>query len=115
MTKETMNIFQTVQMHFALIGYESKLQPFNRRQKLNFVHSLLSGFSVYAYFLHVANTPKEYMNSMFICGVGTLINVSHISTVLKMKKNFTVIEEVEEVLIAREFYLLPEHFYCLSV
>lgn len=106
-----MNIFQTTQMHLALNGYNNaNLRPFNKQQKFIFVEMILSLTSLYVHLLHVAESQKEYMFSILITAVDTLIAISHISTTLKMRTIFIFIDEVEEVLIASEIYFSGQEF-----
>lgn len=98
-----MKIFQTIKMHLALSGCNKKnLSTFGTQQKWIFVEIFLSMTSLYVHLLCVAESPKEYMNSILLIAVGTLIIISRISTTLKMKTMFIFIEEVEEVLKSSE-------------
>lgn len=96
-------IFQTIQSKLALIGFERNLRPFNQRQKWTYIVSAVSLATMFIYLLLVANSPKEYMASIFICGVGTLITISHISVIVKTETIFKFISEFEEIINGSEF------------
>lgn len=99
-----MKIFQTTQMHLALNGYNNaNPRPFNKQQKWIFVEMFLSTTSFYAYLLCVADSAKEYMDSILLTAMGTIIAISRISTIFKTKTIFIFIDEFEEVLNASKF------------
>lgn len=105
-SESTMKIFQTTQMHLALNGYtNANLFPLNKQQKWIFVETFLSMISYYTHLLCVADSPKEYMYSILMTATETLIVISHISTILKMKEIFVFIDEFEEILNASKLQL----------
>lgn len=110
-----MKIFQTIQTNFALIGFERNLRPFNARQRLCFNAASLSVVSLIVYLLNVANTPKEYMDAIFVVALGILMTISHISTMLKTETIFIFIDEIEEIVNEREFLLSSDEFCFLFV
>lgn len=100
-----MKIFQTVQKQLASIGYRPNARPFNSdivRQCLKY--SLLTTGQV-VYLFNFANTPTEFINSVFVTAIGILVLSSFISTAWKMKTIFIFIEETEEVINGSEFAL----------
>lgn len=90
-------------MHLALLGYGADLDPFNKRQKWIFVLVLLAMVPLYMYLLYVAESPGEYIHSIFVIAVRSLILISHISTIFKMETIFIFIDECEGTLNASEF------------
>lgn len=105
-----MEIFQTIQMNFALIGFERNLGPFNKRQRWCFSAGSLSAFMLIVYLLCVANTPKEYMDGIFVVAIGILMTISHISTMSKTENIFIFIDEAEEIINKSEFMFSPGGF-----
>lgn len=104
-----MKIYQTVKTNLALIGYKENLRPFNERQKWIFIIGFSTLLANYVDLLHDSNTPKEYMDSIFMSGIGTFVQISHISTTFKMETIFIFINEVEEVINASK---LKSSFFC---
>lgn len=100
-----MKIFQTIQIKFAFLGFESNLRPINNRQKWIFFEIFFCVTSLCVHLFHVASTPKEYLDSILITGMAILILISHISTILQMATIFTYIDEVEGVLNESKFVL----------
>lgn len=97
-----MKIYQTVRWNLALIGYKKNLRPFPKRLKwILFVKSTFI-IAAYMHLFYVANTTKEFMDSIFVTGMGTLITISHISTIFKMETIFVFMNEIEEVINASE-------------
>lgn len=113
-----MKIFQTTQTNLALLGFERNLRPFNKRQRWILIEGFLAVTACYVYLLLVADSSKEFMDSIFTTGVSNLILISHISTVLKTETIFVFIDDVEDVINASEFkHLLGKihhSFVCLS-
>lgn len=98
-----MKIFQTLQMHLAFIGYAPNLRPFNKRQNWLFAKNFVCITLIYVQLLHVANSPNEYMDSIFMTVVATLVSISHISTTFQMKTLFIYIDEIEKLFNASKF------------
>lgn len=98
-----MNIFKTIQLNLAIFGYKKNLRPFNKRQNTFLSISFLSVLSITTYLFYVANTPEEYLDSIYLVCVGNLMIISHFSTILKTKTVFVLIDEVEEVINKSEF------------
>lgn len=118
----TMKILQTTQMHLALYGYEANSSPFSKRRKLIYIEIFVSQTAYMAHLLLVANTPKEYMNSIFMVGIAFLCTVSRINTMFKTKTIFIFIDEVEEILnssklqllFVNSFFVYFDHSMCKS-
>lgn len=111
-----MKILQLIQMHLALNGYKNpNLRPCNGQQKWFFVEMFLSITSLYVYLLFVADSLKEYMDSILVTAVGTLVVISRISTILKMKTIFVFIDEVEKLLNASELKLSRRELFFILI
>lgn len=95
--KNRKKIFHTIQSKLALIGFEKNLRPFNVRQNWTIIMASISLTTLVIYPLHLATTPKEYMDSIFVCGVGSLVTISHFSIIPKTETVFTFIDEIEQV------------------
>lgn len=107
-----MKIFQTVQKHLASIGYRRNERSFNNDISVQLLKSILYIMCQWVYLLHIANTPKEYMDSIFMSAVGILVNISFLSTVLKMKTIFIFIDAAENAINTSEMvsYILSSLF-----
>lgn len=91
-------VFQTIQSKLALIGFEKNLRPFNRRQKRTFIVSAIFLSTLFINLLYVANSPKEYMDSILLCGGVSLATISQLGVILKTETMFILINEFEEVI-----------------
>lgn len=98
-----MKTFQTMQRNLALIGFERNLRPFNERHKWCVIVGSTSNVILITYLLNVANSPKEYMDSIFVVCVAILMIISQISLILKTEIIFILIDEIEEIIGASEF------------
>lgn len=102
-----MKIFQTVQRDMALIGYKADEQPFNIKQIEHGFKSIFCGTLELVYLIFVAETPKEYLVSIFMTSVGFLVFISFLNTVQKMPKIFYLIDEVEAIINESKFWIFP--------
>lgn len=90
-----MKVYQTVQKNLSLMGYSPDKRPFNKKQiKIGVEMALCIGLHI-MYLVHVASTPREYMEAIFQTSVVILIFISFISTVLKMDIIFIFIDKIE--------------------
>lgn len=107
-----MKIFQTVQMHLASINYRPNERPFNNGILKQCLKSVLYISCQFVYLFNIADTPKEFMDSIFTTAVGVLVNVSFLSTALKMKTIFIFIDEVESTIETSKFCsYVPMNFF----
>lgn len=86
------------------MAYIKHKRPFNEQQLRYMFKSIVAIIFQFVYLLRVAETSKEYMNSIFMTTVGTLVFVSHISTTIKMDKIFIFIDTLEKIINQSEFY-----------
>lgn len=97
-----LEIFQTVKQNLASIGFSANQSAFDKEQLLRGFEGFLGLSSLFIYLIHVANTPTEYMESIYmtIAGVGVLVSY------LSMNINYTIIidfiDEVEGVIDGSE-------------
>lgn len=100
MKTNKMKILQRAQANLAVLGFERNVRPFNRRQKFWFIEGLLSFNAFFVYLLLGASSTKEYMESIFMIVIGTLIIISHFSIILKTETIFVLIDELEGIVNA---------------
>lgn len=90
-----MKLFEIVQRNLALMGYSPNQRPFTKKQiQIGVTKALcisLHGINL----IYVANTPKEYMQSIFDTSVTVLVFISFISTILKMNIIFILIDKLQ--------------------
>lgn len=92
-----MKIFLKTQKNLEFGGYRRNENAFNRRRLVLLVLSILSLIPLIVYPFHVANTPKEYMDSIFMTATGILVFISSMSIAFKTQKIFDVIDDIEQV------------------
>lgn len=102
----TMKIFQTIQTKFAVLGLKPNLRPFNNLQKLILFENFVQISSLCVYLFHVANTAKEYLESIHITATTILIVTSQVNLISQMATIFSFIDELEDVLNESKFELL---------
>lgn len=91
-----MKIFQTVQKHLASIGYRANQNPFNLQQLTIIFMGILAIFSQCVYLFFIANTTKEFLDSILMTTIGILVFISNLSTVHKTATIFIFIDSVEK-------------------
>lgn len=95
---QKMKTFQQVQMSLASLGYRRNQSPFNKTQFWIFIKVFLTLISLWAQYILVASTPKQYMDSMYMIVAVTSFNIARLSTFLKNESIYDYINTVEEVL-----------------
>lgn len=109
-------IFQNVQTNLAFIGYIANQRPFNNRQLIQAFLSAWSIMGLFIYIFCIADTRKEFVEALFMTVASVLIYTSFLSTVLKMKIIFFLIDKVEKLInkskwhISIKFETSTEHF-----
>lgn len=96
-----MELFQTIRRKIALLGfvpnhYDYPYYPFTRkhlRTHLIFSCDFIS-FCIFA--IHVADSPKEYMDSLYIITAATALLISYLTITIKMAKLFDFFTNIEE-------------------
>lgn len=91
-----------VQKSFTWIGFDPKLEPFNRRVVQILVITFSAIISLWIYFIRVPDTAQEYMESIFIVSTCTSVFLSFMSAILNMEKLFSFIKGVDEFLTERK-------------
>lgn len=94
-----MKIFQSIQKNMRPGGLTRDQPPLNKVQKKQIFKCILFLILQFVYFFHVANTPRQYMDSIFVTTAGLFGMVSYISVALKTPKIFDYIDAIEEMTI----------------
>lgn len=76
-----MKLFQTVKKYFILIGFGPNLKPFNLHQVNGICLSTLAIASSIEYLNKVAQTTKEYTNSLYIIAVAISIVMCYVNVI----------------------------------
>lgn len=100
-TKKTikpMKIFQTIQKNMRHSGFIRDQNAFNKTQTLVIFKSIVFLTLQFVYLLRVANTPRQYMDSIFMSTVGFLIVISHADIAIKTAKIFDLIDAFEQTI-----------------
>lgn len=107
-----MKLFRTIQKYMAFRGFEKDRYPFNRTQRWYTFVSVLYHTLEIVYPFRVANTPREYMESIFMITTGISIVISSISTILKTTEIFDIIDVFELTINESQCqYSIVEYIY----
>lgn len=90
-----MKLFQTTQELMKYGGFERNRKAFNM---INWSYIFLSTLFLtllIVYAFHVAATPRQYMESIFMTVTGILIVISSTSTAIKTAEIFEIIDGFE--------------------
>lgn len=93
-----MKLFQNCQKNLEIMGYVPDQHPFNMKQIQVGLTMLLNIILNFIYLIHVANTPRQYMESCFYTITSILILISFISTVYKMDLIFIFIDKLQIII-----------------
>lgn len=109
-----MIIFQTVQKYLATIGYAANRSPINSDTISNGL-AIVVAITCVTVNLCIANTPREFMDAIFMTAAGILVFISFISTVQKMKTIFTFISKMQTIINEGEFNFILSKFRLLEL
>lgn len=98
-----MKIFETVQKHLASIGYAVHQSPFNIQQLRIICMGIMTIFMQCVYLFCIANTTKEFMDSILMTTAGILVFISNLSTAHKTATIFIFIERISKVVNESKF------------
>lgn len=101
--KTRMKIGQIVQMNLASIGYRVDQRPFHEQQMWLLLERMLILILQFVHVLHVANTPGQYMETIFMIMTGVLMYISSVSTIMEMENIFIFIDHTEQIINEREY------------
>lgn len=102
-----MERFQTIRREIALLGFIPDHQdylhyPFTKRHLGAHLICSLNIISVCIFAVHVADSPKEYMDSLYIITATVAISVSYTTIAFKTTKLFTVFSDIEKGIAERK-------------
>lgn len=101
-----MKIFQRVQVNLASLGYRRNQSPFNTTQLWISIRFFLNLALLFAYLVCEANTPKEYVDTIFMTTGVFVINIARVSTLFKNAAIFDLIDKLEKILNGSELKCL---------
>lgn len=93
-----MKIFQISQKNLVFCGFIKNQSAFNKYQLWTIFKSIAYLVLQFLYLFRVANTPKQYMDSIFMTTAGILIVISHIGVASKTATLFNFIDDVEQAI-----------------
>lgn len=101
-----MKLFQSTQKSLAFGGFIKNQPAFNRTQlRMMFLSILFLGLQC-IYLFHVANTPRQYMDSIFMTTVGILVFIAFVSSIFNTTAIFDLIYQFEETISKSECFRL---------
>lgn len=93
-----MKIFRTIEMNMVFGGFIRNQSAYNRRQWCEIFKTVVAIILQLAYLFHVANTPKQFMDSIFMTTSVILIAISYNSIILKYTELFEFIDDLQQVI-----------------
>lgn len=100
---KSMKIFQENQKNWALGGFERNQTAFNSTVQWHNFLSIWFIIAILVYAIEIANTPRQYMDSMSMLIISILVLISRISAVLRMADLFDIIDDIEHIIGESEF------------
>lgn len=91
-----MKILQFIQRVFALIGFDSNHSVWKIEHLVGFALTGLAIPSFFIFLFHVADTIKEFTDSIYITAVAITIFISFVNTILKKSKLTLLFNMLEE-------------------
>lgn len=101
-----MKIAKTVKRQVASMGYRVDQRSFNTEQLWLLFERMLTLVLQFLDVLYVANNLRQYVESIFMIIVGTLLYVSLVSTIIEMPTIFTLIDDLEHVINESEYFCM---------
>lgn len=109
-TKQKMETLQYIQQAFALIGFGTNHSLWNIYHLIGFAIAGLAIPSFFLFTIYVADTIKEFTDSIFMTAVAIAIFISFINTIHKRSKLILLFNLFEENIAKSE----PLNFYSHS-
>lgn len=102
-----MERFQTIRREIALLGFipdhrDYPHYPFTKKHLRTHLICSLEIISVCMFAVYVANSPKEYMYSLYNITAASAISVSYATITFKMTKLFAIFEVFEKTITERK-------------
>lgn len=92
-----MQIFQVLRKNCDSMGVSSKLTSFNKKLLSIIVINFPLYFLHWIYLLHEANSPQEYIGSIYVINARSTIFLSILSTAFVSEKLFSFIDGIDEL------------------
>lgn len=102
-----MKVYGTVLKHLGSIGFRQNEPRFNKRQCEMHLKAVLNNLLICMQLFHVADTLKEYLDSVFAMTVSILIFISRASTAFKSATIFVFINGLEQIVNDSKSINLP--------
>lgn len=96
-----------MQRVFGLMGFSSNKSFWNVEFLIGFATAGVAIPSFLIFLFHVANSFKEFTDSIYITAVSIAISISFIDTVHKRSKLTILFKKIEENVNNSEYYLRP--------
>lgn len=93
-----MKLLETVKLKLDKLGYNANKRSFNPEQLIFLLKKASVNILVGIYLFHVAGTPKEFLESIFMFTVGILALIANVCTIHKTAIIFTFIGYGEEII-----------------
>lgn len=94
----TMKIFQTFEKNIKAGGFARDEGAFSSVQMQTIFKVIVSLILQSVYLLRVANTPRQYLDSIFMTIAGFLIAISYINFVFKTTELLNYIDDLEQTI-----------------
>lgn len=104
-----MKIAKEVKRNLASIGYRIDQRPFHKEQLWLLFERMLTLLLQFVHALYIANTPREFMETIFMIMVGILMYITLVSTINEMTTIFAVIEDMEQVINESKYFIFILH------
>lgn len=104
-----MKIFQTVQRNLIPLGYVRDHAEYYKLRRPHLVAIATCVFtggaiSIFIFVIHLADSPAEYMDSLYMSAVLLSIFVSYLTTIWNMTKLFGFIDNLQKFCNESKFY-----------
>lgn len=102
-----MERFQTIRREIAFLGFipdhhDYSHYPFTKQHLRTHLICSLDFISVCMFAVHIADSSKEYMDSLYIMTATIAISVSYTTVTFKMAKLFAIFEVFERTIAERK-------------
>lgn len=99
-----MQLFQSNQKSFEMMGLSSNLHRFNFKALMTFLLYWTLSILYGTFTLLEANEFREYMDSVYLTSATTVMAISFMIFVWKTEDIFHLIHEIEEIVEMSEFF-----------
>lgn len=99
-------IFQTVKTCLISLDLDANERPFHREQLLHIIRTVLAIVLQCLYLITDANTASEYMRSILIISIGTLVFIAYLSAIFETATISDFIEHYETIINGSELIFI---------